>query len=59
MMPNYKEMYMTMFRAAEDAENILIEAQRKCEELYISDDERDSDAPKLSCLLRKDSDHGS
>ncbi|MBQ8975653.1 MAG: hypothetical protein IJ072_08050 [Oscillospiraceae bacterium] len=33
---NYKEMYLTMVRAAEDAINILIAAQQKCEELYIS-----------------------
>ena len=35
-MANYKEMYLTMMRAAEDAIRILIEAQRKCEELYLS-----------------------
>ncbi len=35
-MPDYKEMYLIMARAAEKAERILIEAQRKCEELYLS-----------------------
>ncbi|MDO4982459.1 MAG: hypothetical protein Q4E35_02760 [Eubacteriales bacterium] len=34
--PDYKEMYFKMVRASEDAINILIEAQRECEELYIS-----------------------
>ena len=34
-MPDYKELYLTMFRAAEEAVNILIAAQRKCEELYV------------------------
>lgn len=38
-MPNYKEMYLTMVRASEDAINTLIEAQRRCEELYISSSE--------------------
>ena len=35
-MPNYKEMYLKMVRASERAINILIEAQRECEELYLS-----------------------
>ena len=35
-MPDYKEMYLTLFRAVEDAVNILIEAQQECEEMYIS-----------------------
>ncbi len=38
-MPDYKEMYLTMVRASEDAMNILIEAQRKCEEMHISEEE--------------------
>ena len=33
---NYKEMYFNLFRATEKAINILIEAQQKCEENYIS-----------------------
>lgn len=36
-MPDYKEMYLILFRATEQAINMLIEAQRKCEELYISE----------------------
>ena len=35
-MPDYKEMYLTLFRATEQALGILIEAQRSCEELYLS-----------------------
>lgn len=35
-MPDYKEMYLTMVRASEDAINTLIEAQRKCEDMYLS-----------------------
>ena len=40
-MPDYKEMYLIMVRAAEQAQNILIEAQQKCEEMYLDaqDDE--------------------
>lgn len=38
-MPDYKEMYLKLFRASEDAVNILIAAQRECEELYLSSPE--------------------
>lgn len=38
-MPDYKQMYLTLFRATEQAINTLIEAQRACEELYISEPE--------------------
>lgn len=38
-MPNYKEMYLKLFRASEQAINALIDAQRTCEELYIADAE--------------------
>ena len=40
-MPDYKEMYLIMVRAAEQAQNILIEAQQKCEEMYL--DARDDE----------------
>lgn len=40
-MPDYKEMYLTMMRETERAINILIDAQRQCEELYISSPEPD------------------
>ncbi len=44
--PDYKKMYLTMVNAAEDAINILIEAQQKCEELYLkgTEDKETSDA---------------
>ena len=35
-MPNYKELYFEMVRGTEKAINILIDTQRKCEELYIN-----------------------
>jgi len=31
-MTDYKKLYLTMFRASEKAIELLIEAQRKCEE---------------------------
>ena len=36
--PDYKEVYLKMIRASEKAINILIEAQRECEEMYISEE---------------------
>lgn len=38
-MPDYKEMYLTLVRASEEALDILIAAQRKCEEMYLSADD--------------------
>ena len=38
-MTDYKEMYLIMFRAAESAINFLLEAQRKCEEMYMTAEE--------------------
>jgi len=38
-MPDYKKMYLKMFRASEKAANILITAQQECEEMYISQPE--------------------
>lgn len=38
---DYKEMYLTMVRAAEKAINILVEAQQKSEEIYLSKTEPD------------------
>ena len=35
-MPDYKEMYLKLFRASEQAINTLITAQIECEELYTS-----------------------
>lgn len=33
---DFKKMYLRMMGAAEEAMNLLIEAQRECEELYVS-----------------------
>lgn len=40
-MPDYEEMYLTMLRASEEALRIMIEAQKKCEEMYISNGENE------------------
>ena len=44
-MPDYEKMYFDLFRATEKAINLLIDAQRACEEEYISAPE-----PKLTKL---------
>ena len=35
-MADYKEMYLHLMRNTEEAIQILIEAQRDCEEIYLS-----------------------
>jgi hypothetical protein len=47
-MPDYKGMYQTLFRAAEQAVEILITAQRACEEACISAPE-----PEITVLTPK------
>lgn len=42
-MPDYKEMYLKLFRASEKAANVLIAAQRECEEMYISEEDREKE----------------
>ena len=46
-MPNYKEMYLKLFRVTEKAINDLIAAQQACEELYLRDAD---DEPNLVVL---------
>lgn len=38
-MPDYREIYLIMARETERAINILIDAQKRCEELYINAEE--------------------
>lgn len=38
-MPDYKELYLKLFRASEDAIQILIKAQQECEEAVISEED--------------------
>ena len=45
-MANYKEMYLVLAREVEKAVDILITAQRECEDIYIDSEEaeeKDSD----------------
>ena len=42
-MPDYKEMYLIMARAAEKAERVLIEARRRCEELNLAEEKDEED----------------
>ena len=35
-MPNQREMYFSLVRASKEALDILIAAQRKCEEMYLA-----------------------
>ena len=48
-MENYKEMYLKIMRATEKAINILIEAQRECEELYLQAGDEQDAAPREKC----------
>ena len=48
-MADYKEMYLTLMRATEQAVNTLIAAQQACEEQYLSQPE-----PPLTVLPRSD-----
>lgn len=57
-MPDYKEMYLKMFQASEDAINILIAAQRACEELYISQREPELKVVPLPPENKKSEDEG-
>jgi hypothetical protein len=38
-MADFEKMYKKMFQASEDAINLLIAAQRECEEIFISQPE--------------------
>ena len=35
-MPDYEKMYLDLFRASEEALDILIAARRKCEDMYLA-----------------------
>jgi len=48
-MPDWKEMYLHLFRETEKAINILVEAQQQCEEMYINAPE-----PEIRLLPRQD-----
>jgi hypothetical protein len=35
-MPDYKELYLKMFRASEEAANVLISVRQECERFYVN-----------------------
>lgn len=39
-MPDYKEMYLKIMRATEEAIRLLIQTQQECEEMYLSHGEK-------------------
>ena len=39
---DYKEMYLKMVRATEEAIRILIEAQQECEEMYLQEEDENT-----------------
>lgn len=45
-MPDYKEMYLKLFRATESAISCLIATQQECEELYIRSSEAEIQPPE-------------
>lgn len=49
---DYKEMYLKMMRASEEAIRILIQAQQECEEMYVSAQETEL------IVLRPDGEQG-
>lgn len=38
-MPDFEEMYYTLMHASEETLRIIIEAQKECEDMYISQEE--------------------
>lgn len=46
-------MYLKLFRASEEAVNVLIAAQRECEELYVSAPE-----PELKIITQPEPESG-
>ena len=53
-MIDYKKLYLKMFNASEDAIQILIAAQRECEEIIMSDEEI---PPEQNMILLPHDDH--
>lgn len=52
-MPDYEKMYCELVRKTEAAINILIAAQRECEEMYIS-----SPPPEITLFPSQERDDG-
>ncbi len=43
--PNYKELYLKLLRASEEAVKSITQAQRECEEQYINLQEDEEETP--------------
>ena len=43
--PDYKELYLKLFRATEETINRLIEVQQQCEEFYLAAGDHETDSP--------------
>ena len=53
-MPDYKQMYLTLLDATEKAINVLVSAQRACEEQYILSSEEEEKAKKTESIRIKE-----
>ena len=42
-MPDYKEMYLKLFRATDEAISLLINAQKECEEIFVSAEDEEAE----------------
>ena len=49
-MADYKQMYLTLLDATENAINELISAQRACEELYVLSTEEEEKVQKAEII---------
>ena len=49
-MPDYKTMYLNLFNSVTDAIEILSEAQKKAEEIFINSSEEEEDLIKNNRL---------
>lgn len=56
-MADYKQMYLTLMDATEKAIEVLVSAQRACEELYILSTEEEERAKKAEIIKIKESDN--
>ncbi len=51
-MPDYKTMYLNLFNSVTDAVEILCEAQRKAEEIFINSSENGEELIKNIKIIR-------
>ena len=51
--PDYKELYLKLFRATEETINRLIEIQQQCEEAYLAAGEQKPTRPRSNDIGRE------